>query len=77
MRFVSGIDRMVDAKLLNPSDAAGRFSAKVDNPNAVATFGAGVMVMSKGNLDVTLQHQGGFAHGDSARSGALKSTLRF
>ena len=76
-RFVSGNDWTVDASFLNAPDGAGRFSSEVDNPNAVATFGAGVTVMTRGNLDVTAQYQGAFADGYTAQSGALKATWRF
>lgn len=35
------------------SDAAGGFSSEVDNPDAVATFGAGLTVTSEDNLHAT------------------------
>ena len=56
---------------------AGGFSSGVDNPNTVATFGAGVTVMTKGNLDLTAEYQGVRADGYSAQSGAFKVTWRF
>ena len=76
-RFVSGNDWTVDASFRTAPDSAGSFSSEVDNPNAVATFGAGVTVMTRGNLDVTAQYQGAFADGYTAQSGALKATWRF
>lgn len=76
-RFVSGNDWTVDASFLGAPDSTGRFSSRVDNPNAVATFEDGVMVVTKGNLDVAVQYQGGFAGGYTAQSGALKVTWRF
>ena len=76
-RFVSGNDWTVDASFRTAPDGAGRFSSEVDNPNAVATFGAGITVMTKGNLDLTAQYQGAVADGYTAQSGALKATWRF
>ncbi len=75
--FVSGNDWTVDASFAAAPDAAGGFSSRVDNPDAVATFGAGVTVMTRGNIDLTAQYQGAIADGYSGQSGALKATWRF
>ena len=76
-RFVSGNDWTVDSGFRSAPDDAGSFSSQVDNPNAVATFGAGITVMTTGNLNLTAQYQGAFADGYTAQSGALKATWRF
>ena len=76
-RLVSGNDWTVDASFRNAPDGAGGFESHVDNPDAIATFGAGITVMTKGNLDLTAQYQGAFADGYTAQSGALKATWRF
>ena len=77
VRFVSGNDWTVDARFRNAPDGAGGFSSRIDNPNAVATFGAGVAVMTKGSLDLTAEYQGASANGYTAQSGAFKVTWRF
>lgn len=76
-RFVSGNDWAVDARFRSAPDEAGGFSSRIDNPDAVATFGAGVTVMAKGNLDLTAQYQGASGHDYTAQSGVLKLTWRF
>lgn len=77
VRFASGNDWTVDARFRNAPGSAGGFSSEVDNPSTVATFGAGVTVMSKGNLDLTAEYQGAYADGYTAQSGAFKLTWRF
>ncbi|PZQ50048.1 MAG: hypothetical protein DI556_08210 [Rhodovulum sulfidophilum] len=75
--FVSGNDWEVEARFANAPGDAGRFTAGVDNPDALATVAAGISVMSTSNLDLQVQYQGGFADGYSAQSGALKLSWRF
>ena len=77
LRFASGNDWTVNARFDGAPDEAGTFASEVDNPGTVATAGAGVTVMTRGNLDLTAQYQGGFADDFTAQSGAIKATWRF
>ena len=77
VRFVSGNDWTVGARFRDAPNEAGGFSSSVDNPATVATFGAGVTVMTTGNLDLTAEYQGARADGYSAQSGAFKVIWRF
>ncbi len=77
VRFVSGNDWTVDARFRTAPGEAGGFTSEIDNPDAVATFGAGVTVMTTGNLDLIAEYQGARADGYSAQSGAFKVAWRF
>jgi len=75
--FLSGNDWTVESRFRKADAAAGAFMSTVDNPGAIGTVRAGIAVMTAGNLDLTLQYDGGFANGYTSQAGAFKVTWRF
>lgn len=75
--FIGGNDWTVESRFRNANAAAGTFTSTVDNPGTIGTVRVGIAVMTAGNLDLTLQYDGGFADGYTAQAGAFKATWRF